>query len=167
MPMPALRERPDDIPLLAHHCLAKLGVDPDDVLSKPVVALLRAYNWPGNVRELRNVVERLAIFPDGALESLTGSSSRNETGSESAVDPLLDLPFHDARKRWQDLFEREYLQKQLERAGGVVAQAAKTRDFPVLLSTGYSPATASVNLDADPSSVTTFSTVASYSFTNV
>ncbi|MCU0245811.1 MAG: sigma-54 dependent transcriptional regulator [Bryobacter sp.] len=69
--VPPLRERRDDIPLLAHHFLEragrKLGRKPP-VLTPESEQVLRNYNWPGNVRELENLMERLAILCDDVVE---------------------------------------------------------------------------------------------------
>src|SRR6266496_1558394 len=62
---PALRERPDDIPVLAEHFLRQFRVTmnkPIKAVSKPAQQLLMAHHWPGNVRELRNVIERAVIL---------------------------------------------------------------------------------------------------------
>ncbi|MEZ6016857.1 MAG: sigma 54-interacting transcriptional regulator [Planctomycetota bacterium] len=69
--LPALRERPEDVPLLARHVLAELaaraGREPVRVAPEAMEALL-AYTWPGNVRELRNALEAaLVTCDDGAL----------------------------------------------------------------------------------------------------
>ena len=66
--LPALRERPEDIPALANHFAAKAALRLGLVLQLPTaadLALLRAYPWPGNVRELAAVIERAAILGDG------------------------------------------------------------------------------------------------------
>lgn len=66
--LPALRERPEDIPALANHFAAKAAVRLGLALQLPTaadLALLRAYPWPGNVRELAAVIERAAILGDG------------------------------------------------------------------------------------------------------
>jgi DNA-binding NtrC family response regulator len=62
--VPALRERPDDIPQLAEHFLRTLSLHgaPPRAFSKDALRLLTSYAWPGNVRELRNVVERLLLL---------------------------------------------------------------------------------------------------------
>src|SRR5215212_10135560 len=63
--VPPLRERPEDIPLLADHFMAMLGREygrRPKTFEADAVAVLRRYAWPGNVRELRNVVERLMIM---------------------------------------------------------------------------------------------------------
>jgi two-component system response regulator HydG len=70
--VPPLRERPDDVPLLARHFLARFaarfGVQLPPALPA-VVERLRAHSWPGNVRELENAIESLvALSPDGRLD---------------------------------------------------------------------------------------------------
>ena len=68
--MPPLRERGDDILLLARHFAAKLstGLDnPSPRFSDKALRCLREYNWPGNVRELENVIHRLVVMTDGDL----------------------------------------------------------------------------------------------------
>jgi DNA-binding NtrC family response regulator len=68
--MPALREHPEDIPLLAQHYLsaysARLGREIEGFSDDAIEALVR-YNWPGNVRELQNVVERIVVLNRGPL----------------------------------------------------------------------------------------------------
>ncbi|WP_298225557.1 nitrogen regulation protein NR(I) [Acidocella sp.] len=62
--LPPLRERPDDIPVLAQHFLAKAQAEglPAKSIDSAAMALLSAYRWPGNVRELENVIRRLAAL---------------------------------------------------------------------------------------------------------
>jgi two-component system response regulator PilR (NtrC family) len=142
MHLPPLRDRRDDIPLLADHFLSKYA----EQMKKPVhsiahgsIALLRAYAWPGNVRELENVIERAvaleptaAILPDslpphiqngrseGAL--LSGSPS---AGTGGGPPPLPDLAEgFDLEARGED-FYRHYIALALERAGGVQVKAAE------------------------------------------
>ncbi|MFN3487078.1 MAG: sigma-54-dependent transcriptional regulator, partial [Planctomycetota bacterium] len=67
IPVPPLRERKEDIPLLARHFLLRRG----RTISDAAMAALLAYDWPGNVRELFNVLERAVLFdPSGRLESV-------------------------------------------------------------------------------------------------
>lgn len=66
--MPPLRERPEDIPLLAHHLVTQLAARhnrPARFLSPSALEVLRAHHWPGNVRELRNSIERAVIICSG------------------------------------------------------------------------------------------------------
>src|SRR5690349_19196341 len=67
--VPSLRERREDIPLLAQHFLQKLGAEQSPpravTMSQEVLRLLMSYDWPGNVRQLENVVERALAFSQG------------------------------------------------------------------------------------------------------
>jgi transcriptional regulator with PAS, ATPase and Fis domain len=73
--VPPLRERLEDIPILATKLLSQIRVDlkldKDPTISKQVMNALRAYSWPGNVRELRNVLERAVILSRGKEIDLT------------------------------------------------------------------------------------------------
>jgi transcriptional regulator with GAF, ATPase, and Fis domain len=67
--IPALRERAEDIPLLATHILNKLGETmPQKRLSQAALEVFQGYDWPGNVRELGHVLERAAILADDRPE---------------------------------------------------------------------------------------------------
>jgi DNA-binding NtrC family response regulator len=77
-----LRERPEDVPVLAHRYLSQLAARhgmPMCTLSQEAIAVLQQYPWPGNVRELENVLERAVMFSSGeriepdALSGLMGS----------------------------------------------------------------------------------------------
>jgi two-component system, NtrC family, response regulator HydG len=66
--LPGLRERSDDIPMLAHHFLAELAAragKPIRELSPTALDLMKSYPWPGNIRELRNVLEHAIIMSEG------------------------------------------------------------------------------------------------------
>jgi two-component system response regulator HydG len=68
--MPALRERPVDVPLLAEHFLKRLRQEhgkPSVKLDGKALEALAAHSWPGNVRELQNVVERLIVLNQSGL----------------------------------------------------------------------------------------------------
>jgi DNA-binding NtrC family response regulator len=70
--IPALRERPDDIPILAHHfaqrAAAELGGGREiSAIAPDVISLLQRYQWPGNVRELQHAVERAVILTSGSI----------------------------------------------------------------------------------------------------
>ncbi|WP_392451854.1 sigma 54-interacting transcriptional regulator [Edwardsiella piscicida] len=64
--LPPLRQRPQDIPLLAHFFLASLGGSRVTTIEAEAMARLCAYRWPGNIRQLHNVIERGINFTDGA-----------------------------------------------------------------------------------------------------
>ena len=84
--LPPLRERPDDVPALAHHFLQLAAAEglPRRQLSDEAVALLSSQPWRGNVRELRNFIFRLALL---AREDRIGSA---------AIEPLLGAGLNDA-----------------------------------------------------------------------
>ena len=128
--VPALCERPEDIPLLAQHFLeeagrrlkrAVRGIVPDSLQ-----ALVR-YPWPGNVRELENVIERAVIV--SREDVLTGLERflGGPAGAHAPVD--LSLPFRDAKARVVEEFERAYVAGLLEANGGKLTAAAKHADM--------------------------------------
>ena len=125
--LPPLRERVEDIPLLAEHFLARYGsgnesqplrIEPD------AMRCLMAHRWPGNIRELENIVERVCILcDDGCITS-------------SCLPPTVRLPDgngHDGSvgnenfsiKKAEDAIERELIRKALVKTGGNRTQAAK------------------------------------------
>jgi two-component system response regulator PilR (NtrC family) len=137
MHLPPLRERFEDVPLLAEHFLAKYAAQmqkPVRSISQEAVTLLQAYTWPGNVRELENVIERAvaleqspSVLPDSLPRHIRSGSSTN---AEPVADPALAsaLPDlgegFDLEARGED-FYRYYMVLALERAGGVQVKAAE------------------------------------------
>jgi two-component system response regulator PilR (NtrC family) len=130
--LPALRERREDIPLLARHFLERFRKSmekPIEGLSPEAVRRLEAYDWPGNVRELENTMERAVALETGSEVSLrvlpdriAGYSSSASTGvatSEFAFPPEgLDFEKEIAET------ERRYLQSALEKSNGVRTKAS-------------------------------------------
>jgi transcriptional regulator with PAS, ATPase and Fis domain len=119
--LPPLRERPEDIPLLVNHCLAKLnkryqkqvrGVDPK------VMTLFQQHSWPGNIRELERVLEYAFVFVKGAvitqdlLPDLEAPHQKSPT-SKAAPD------------QYRSVGERLSIQKALEKAQGRRDTAAR------------------------------------------
>ena len=86
--VPALRERVDDIPLLAEHFLQRAERDGAPVrrLSSGAADLVRAYSWPGNVRQLENTIRRLVFT--AAAEEITRSEVDAVLGNQPAMEPL-------------------------------------------------------------------------------
>jgi len=93
--MPALRDRPSDIPALAHYflsrCKAKAGRRISGI-SSAALACLRAYDWPGNVRELENTIERAAVL--GTTEEILPEDLPDSV-IEAAVSPALRVTAGD------------------------------------------------------------------------
>jgi transcriptional regulator with PAS, ATPase and Fis domain len=121
MTVPPLRERPEDIAPIATLFLRSALGDPGAELAPEIRGLLQAYRWPGNVRELRNVIDRYALLGMRDARGLFDVPLVEGTGP----DDLSRLPYHEAKKRAIERFERSYLPKVLEEAGGVVAKAAE------------------------------------------
>jgi two-component system response regulator PilR (NtrC family) len=127
--LPPLRDRREDIPLLAEHFLLKYAeLMASDVagISRAAMDLLQRHDWPGNIRELENVIER-AVALEGSRTILTESlpqsvrmtAPRREPGSADALpDNGFDLEAHV-----KDI-ERGYIAQALQRAGGVQVKAA-------------------------------------------
>jgi transcriptional regulator with PAS, ATPase and Fis domain len=98
--VPTLRERKEDIPLLADHFLAQLRTEmrkPLEAVSAEALEILIAYDWPGNVRELRNVLERGAVLARGPiitpieLELVPPASAPSPQGSPGPADSLKEV----------------------------------------------------------------------------
>jgi two-component system response regulator PilR (NtrC family) len=128
--LPPLRERREDIPLLAEHFLAKYTEQmgkPIAGLSHAAMELLQQHDWRGNIRELENVIERAvaleatpSILPESLPPSIRGGGVRNGSQSPDALpDGGFDLEAHVKE------IERGYIAQALQRAGGVQVKAAE------------------------------------------
>ena len=122
--VPPLRDRPDDVPLLAEHFMQELareyGRRPKK-LDPGAATGLRSYRWPGNVRELRNVIERLMIMVPGDTITLSDLGFLDTGIAGTVGDPDVSLPLHEARER----FEREYILKALAAQQGNISRTAE------------------------------------------
>lgn len=127
--VPALRERGEDIDLLVRH-FDQVFAARDGVLPRlwpdAVLARLRQHAWPGNVRELRALAQRMALLGNGEVTmqevdpALQGQAATPAASSDGY--PLdLSVPLREAR----DGFERAYLLRQLQSAGGSVGKLAQ------------------------------------------
>lgn len=130
--MPPLRERPEDVPLLARHFVLKHsgGRGPALSISEEAMRSLAAYSWPGNVRELENAVQHAIAFAGAGSRLEPGMlPARISGGGPAASAPAADRPFRDAKKDAVEAFERAYLADLLGRAGGNVTRAAQAADM--------------------------------------
>jgi DNA-binding NtrC family response regulator len=117
--IPALRERPGDIPLLANHFMqllaGELGVETRR-LDDAELSRLLSYDWPGNVRELKNVIERSLLLnknPSTCLAGVTGDLPAAPSADESAESLRLDT------------VEKQHILKVLDQASGNKSAAAR------------------------------------------
>lgn len=87
--LPPLRDRVDDIPLLAEHFLARAeqGGAPGRVISEAAGELFRAYSWPGNVRQLENAIRRLVLT--SRAEQITRVEVEQVLGSQPDIEPVM------------------------------------------------------------------------------
>ena len=127
--IPALREHADDVHDLLNYYIdnfvnnEQLGYRHFSVAAQN---RLRTYEWPGNVRELKNLVQRLLILGSSEeieLDEVERSISRQAppAGEPGALPVSYDLPLREAREQ----FEKDYLEHQLNAAGGSVGKLAK------------------------------------------
>ena len=121
--LPPLRDRKEDIPLLAAHFLEKM--DNSAKLSPESLQLLTAYYWPGNVRELQNTLERAAVLADDGIitpallpAQITGTAKEIISQAPDATTPK------SIDERIDDV-ERGLIIEALSRSGGVQVKAAE------------------------------------------
>src|SRR5262249_41974907 len=129
--VPPLRERLDDLPLLAAHFLKKHGGGKPPSLAPETLDAMTDYNWPGNVRELENcVLHAIALHRGDTIgaESLppqiTGRG-RASVGATTTDDDGELTPLTEAKRRASATFERRYLTRVMEKAKGSVSEAAR------------------------------------------
>lgn len=136
-----LRERSDDIPALVQYFKDQLSKNTGSnsaEFSQMALTAMQAYSWPGNIRQLRNVVEWVMImrgtnggseycihdlppeFSGGTEGAANAQSLLSESGGYH-IHNFSSLPLRDAR----ELFERDYLQAQINRFGGNISKTAK------------------------------------------
>jgi two-component system response regulator AtoC len=130
LPLPPLRDRPGDIPLLAYHFLRRYAAQSGKAvqgIAPAALELLEAYPWPGNVRELQNVLERAVVLAEGetvTASELPATLRLPQKAPTAAVSDHLTLK--KAKQHWVESFEREYLIALLKKHQGNISQAAKT-----------------------------------------
>ncbi|HUB07475.1 MAG TPA: sigma 54-interacting transcriptional regulator, partial [Myxococcales bacterium] len=121
--LPPLRERPEDLPLLAEHFVRKHAQSENARLSNEALALLAAYRWPGNVRELENVIARAlalnasgAIVPDDLPDSIRAPGPVPTPGTPARL--------FDGRPPLAEI-DRRYAELVLSETGGNKSKAAE------------------------------------------
>ncbi len=129
--VPALRERPEDIPLLVRHFVQqfsrRLGKTIDAIPAETMTALTR-YTWPGNIRELQNVIERAVILTTGPvlnvhiddLRAPNATASNTLNGHAAASTQISAASRQDLRSALEES-ERQHIMAALEKSNWVVA----------------------------------------------
>jgi DNA-binding NtrC family response regulator len=126
--LPPLRDRKDDIPLLAQHFLAKYGEEnrkADLELTPDALDLLTAYEWPGNVRELENVIERAVVLTSGPTIGVELIPDHVRKAPEFQAPQFVVPPEGISFKDVITDFEKRLIESSLEAAGGVQKRAAE------------------------------------------
>jgi DNA-binding NtrC family response regulator len=142
--LPPLRERGEDLPVLAAHFVEKYATEfgtPCRGLSREALAQLQAYPWPGNIRELENVIQRAVLSATGVQvetgdlswgdlpkrPSAAGAGGETPPSMPIASDERSAVPltFRTLKARAVSAFEREYLTTLLRNYHGNITRAAK------------------------------------------
>jgi DNA-binding NtrC family response regulator len=125
--LPPLRERAEDLPLLAEGFAREAGV----ILANELLVPLTAYDWPGNVRELKNTIQRMSVEPlrlDGLVDLPVRRDGAEQpdaiaTAMFDEQGRIRTLP--EVRRLVTEGFERRYLERVLEHAMGNLSRAAE------------------------------------------
>ncbi|MDO4552128.1 MAG: sigma-54 dependent transcriptional regulator [Bacillota bacterium] len=129
IPIPPLRERPEDLPSLVDFFLKQSSAEnniPIVAMEKEAERFLYEYDYPGNIRELKSIIDRMVIFSEKGVVTRDGIpvmhsyyKDRSETAAESPFSEI--VPFQQFKRN----SEREYLNWVLGQVGGNVAEAAR------------------------------------------
>lgn len=137
--LPPLRERGNDISLLANHFLTLFSqkykknitaIEPD------AMKALLSYSWPGNVRQLRNVLEKSILLASSSTlscQDLPNEILQCEDKEEKTYileNDISSLSFKDAKKKYVQQFERQFLQSRLKMFQGNISQTAHSLEIP-------------------------------------
>ena len=131
--LPPLRDRREEIPLLAHHFIERFIDELDKEIAgitPQAMAALEAYDWPGNVRELENVIERAVLLADQTvdLDAIPLGNGSPTADWNHVPDDARTLAQRkkEIRARSTDQLERLFVLKALRNAGGNVSEAARS-----------------------------------------
>ncbi len=130
--VPPLRDRPEDIALLAEHFLSRIrrAPGPAPSLAPRALAALRAYRWPGNVRELRNIVERMAVLAPGPLLDLDQVPPEIRTPGMPGGGAAAGAGGYEESLSLEEV-ERRHILLVLDASGGNKTRAASTLGITV------------------------------------
>ncbi|MBI5315645.1 MAG: sigma-54-dependent Fis family transcriptional regulator [Nitrospirae bacterium] len=135
--VPPLRERREDIPIIARHLFSRLlrSMGKGQChFTEEAMELLVSYSWPGNGRELRNVVERMAMLTTGdtiRAHDVRSVIPQSEAESLASGEPSATiLPYMEAKEQVLEEFTKSYLRAKLAQHGGVITKAAEDSGIP-------------------------------------
>ena len=129
--IPPLRQRRDDIPVIAARMLEEMGGCEPGEISGPNLDRLAAHAWPGNVRELRNVIERACALSGGVPRPFRDMTLHlgpsREGGERLQVDT--EATYSRAKEKVLASFERIYLEALMQRCGGNISLASRVSEL--------------------------------------
>jgi DNA-binding NtrC family response regulator len=132
--LPPLRERMEDIPLLAEHFLERYASLADSrvkAIAPGVISDMMSHSWPGNVRELENLLKRAIIKTTGdtitSIE-LPGSDPAHEDTRDGAAGPVPEMPYKEYLSAITRHAEERYLRRMLTQCKGNINQIARLMD---------------------------------------
>ena len=126
--LPPLRDRPEDIRVLAQQFLEGLNrkYRTRKFLSAKTIRMFQRYDWPGNVRELRNVIERLLITSPNDELDFDDEASGNQGSIQDVVAQLKPkMEYHGELKQVLREVEKQYISQVLHECGGRISEAAR------------------------------------------
>ena len=129
--LPPLRERGDDIILLADAFLSRYSVQynvPEKHLHPDTLSTLLSFDWPGNVRELENLMHRAFLLAEGSAVSIPEGGhlqGRDKSPRDHGQDLYYGLTLQEAKVRIVSDFEKRYLCRLMSEAGGNISRAAE------------------------------------------
>lgn len=127
--LPPLRERKEDIGLLARNFIEKRSQGRIKDITPEALQTLMSYDWPGNIRELENILERSIILERGTKLVQVDLPTRTYRKTDEQPSSLLtfnaDLPLDQVREQAIDLVEQEYMKRILSRYQGSIKRAAE------------------------------------------
>ena len=135
--LPPLRKRKEDIPLLIEHFLKEAQAEAPDShvsgISEEVKKIFEDFRWPGNIRELKNAIDRAFSFCDSDTidvahlpDYMKDTHAVLENSFNSSTTELdASLPFKEAKEKWVENFEKDYLIKILKNNDLNISKAAK------------------------------------------
>ena len=135
--LPPLRERSEDIPVLAYHFLRKAEAKVNkkvDRFSQDALDLLRSYAWPGNLRELENIIERAVVLSSN--QQVEVAHLPLYLRDASPIQVTTQEGFVQAKERVVAMFEKEAVARFLSEARGNISVAAQRPASPGETSTG-------------------------------
>jgi formate hydrogenlyase transcriptional activator len=122
--VPALRERKEDVPLLARHFVQEFSRRNNrviDTIPSQTMEALTRYDWPGNIRELQNVIERAVIISKGSVLNVPLTDFKSDLGKTSLANTKVSSTHHEDLQQVLNETERAEILRALEESNGVVS----------------------------------------------